>query len=120
MRDTLPAVGLGLPGWLPTDVYLTADETRNLPPHRRSNGSGFCLRCERLPSGPTFHLEGAHIVRKMMGGRGDGRTGPTVELCPACHHELDADAQQTMAVRRDSRAVVWLTKRDGEITEEAL
>jgi hypothetical protein len=113
-------VGHGLPWWLPTDLYMTADETRSLPPTRHTNGRGTCLRCDRLPGGPTFRLEGAHAVRKMMGGRGDGKEGPTAELCPECHHELDADPNQTLAVRRDTEAVVWLTHVDGAVIESSL
>jgi len=48
-------------------------------------------------------------VRRGLGGKRKGTTGPTVRLCYRCHHEkLDAHADQTLAIRRDG-AVCWLT-----------
>lgn len=71
-----------------------------------------CCKCKRWGS-----TEKAHVVRKMMGGRRQGRSGPTVRLCPACHDDVDEHGNKTMAVRKEDHAFVWL-ERDGELVSE--
>lgn len=113
-------VGSGLPAWVDTDVYLTADEVRDLP-EKRYGGIGVCLICGKPPSGPTFLLEGAHIARKMMGGR--KKAGPTVEICQPCHtgpDGIDRRGGRTLAVRRDTLRPVLLTLSDDGIVERRL
>jgi hypothetical protein len=107
VTDAIP-IGYGLPFWLPTRVYLSAEETRHLPPTRHTNG-GTCLVCGNPPCGPTFALEGAHIVTKGSGGRRDKKEGPTVEACYKCHHvTLHGGGNITLAVRRDTLTPVLL------------
>jgi hypothetical protein len=123
--DERPPVGFGLPWFVDTRVYFSADETRALPPTRYSNGRGTCLICGEPPGGPTFRLEGAHVANKGAGGRGDGKEGPTVEICYACHQGqrgLHRHGNRTLAVARDSIRPVLL-EYDAEtdtVTERAL
>ena len=109
-------VGHGLPFWLDTDEYLSADETRALgkvvfKDKRTSDnwGSGVCVRC-----GHWKRLQGAHVVRVGSSGhRKRGTDGPKARLCYDCHTDIDQhQATMTMAVRRRDHALC-LVLRDG-------
>jgi hypothetical protein len=96
-------VGHGLPGWLDTRVYFSADETRRLF-RDRLGVEGLCT----LNPNHTGRIEGAHIVRKMMGGRKGGE-GPMVLLCETCHDYLDDRRHVSLAVQRGTLEVCYLT-----------
>lgn len=80
------------------------------------------MRCGKPPGPPVYRLEGAHVVRKGMGGRTGGE-GYQVELCHDCHQGpqgVDRRQDATMAVRRDNRMPVWLEWDGQRITEHGL
>lgn len=109
--DSVIPVGQGLPSWVDTSVYLSADETRELP-DADCGDAAVCSRCFGRP----MWTEKAHVARKQMGGR--KKAGPTVRLCQACHTEIDQHPEtMTMAVGRRDHAIVLLT-RDG--TEQVI
>lgn len=113
-------MGYGLPGWLDTDRYLTADETRALGAQlARPVTPGLCPACHRRP--PT---DKAHIARKGMGGSREG--GPMVPLCRDCHtgpEGVDRQGASTLAVERETVTTflphpspahrVWLVHQHG-------
>lgn len=117
MRPT----GSGIAWWTPTDTYLAADEIALLP-ETRWHGNGRCLRCGEPPCGPTFLLEGAHALRKQMGGR--RKAGPTVELCRECHQGtkgIDRVGNFALAIRRDTLTPVIIERTEtGEVMEHEL
>lgn len=98
-------VGYGLPGWLDTETFLSADETRALGQLVVYLEDGKCCRCKNRPA-----KEMAHIARKGMGGQQKGKDGPRVALCVECHDQVDESSAYTMAVGRDERAVYWTTE----------
>jgi hypothetical protein len=113
-------VGYGLPWWLDTVRYLTADETRALGDQlARTTVHALCPACHKRPA-----TDKAHIARKGMGGQRQG--GPMVPLCRACHTGdggVDRCADVTLAVERlpvttlplypSPAHRVWLVPRDG-------
>jgi len=105
--------GYGLPCWLPSD-YLTADETRALGELDLWASQTTCSCCGKAPD--YRGLQRAHIIRKGMGGRPKGTTGPTLRLRARCHYEIDNNGDVTMAVRR-SDMMVCIVKRDGSCHE---
>ena len=115
MTEERPPIGYGLPAWLDTRVYLSADETRAMGEWDRGN-SRYCSRCG--VSG--HHTERAHIVRKGAGGKPKGTTGPTVRLCVECHDLLDDHANKTLAVKRGTNRPVWLEYGGERVTESEL
>lgn len=115
--DARIPVGSGLPHWLPTELYLSADETRALDPIRYG-GYGMCGICGNPPSAPTFQLEGAHIWRGGMSGKKNA--GPTVEVCHPCHqgrYGVDRVGDATLAIRRSDLQPVYLVW-DGDRVHE--
>jgi len=108
-------VGHGLVAWLPTDDYLSADETRALG-ETVYRGYRCLFAFLRHPETPSpYKLERAHIVRRMAGGRHDTlSTGPQVLLCRNCHTWLDSTRYATLAVGRADQAVYLL-----ELVEDA-
>jgi len=98
--------GYGLPEWLPAE-FLNVEETLGLGELDLWVSD---MRCSRCANPPDWRgLERAHIVRRGLGGKRKGTTGPTLRLCYRCHHEdLDAHSDQALAIRRDG-AVCWLT-----------
>ena len=102
--------GYGLPAFLSAD-YLTADETRALGERDLWRDH---TRCGNPPD--WRGLERAHIIRRGMGGKPSGTTGPTLRLCADCHHNIDHNASVTMAVRRRDM-MVCIVNRNGDVTE---
>jgi len=100
--DRIP-VGSGLPWWIDTLIYLSADEVRELPSQdlgRTDFGEvvkHYCCACHR------FHgAEKAHIADKQAGGR--KHDGPTIRVCQEIHREVHAHGNISFAIRRDG----WL------------
>lgn len=91
-------VGSGLPAWLDTEKFLSADETRDLGESivlsARHIYTGKCLICDAAPA-----TDKAHVARKQMGGRPNG-AGPVLPLCRACHDDLDTTEAWCVAVER--------------------
>ena len=114
MSDERPPVGYGLPAWLDTNVYLNAEETRALGEFEYGRREA-CSRC-----GQSGKTEGAHIVRKGMGGKPKGTTGPRVVLCFECHDLLDDHANLTLAVKRGTNRPVWLEYGGEHVNESEL
>lgn len=109
-------VGHGLPVWLDTELYLSADETRLMPnvchwPEDYSVNwrTGRCPICHGWKT-----LQRAHIVRVgSSGARKSGTDGPQIGVCFECHSEVDShQASKTFAVRRFDRAIVLLLRDD--------
>lgn len=105
-----PPVGSGLPIWLDTEHYLSADETRQLPSTDIQSpfGRSLCLLCAALRLKQNTPTQKAHVARKQMGGRKKGTDGPQARLCLPCHHGVDNDVSQTLAIRRSDNALVHL------------
>lgn len=95
-------VGYGLPWWLDTDVYLSADEVRSLGTFCLGSPGDRCPVCmERVAT------DRAHIARKGIGG--SKHEGPSIALCRECHTGSDGlDRQEgwTIAIRRDGQVCV--------------
>jgi len=103
-------VGYGLPAWLDTDEYMTADEVRALGETEHMQPSRVCPVCCSMRA-----TDRAHVVRKGMGGKPKGTTGPTVMVCRTCHEAVDRHEDASFAVKRDSRALVLLTSRGATV-----
>ncbi len=108
------AVGYGLPYWLDTEKYLSADETRALG----EVVVGQSWRCSRPGCTEWRKIERAHVVRKGAGGKKKGTTGPTVCMCDPHHDEIDEHrASLTMAVERGTLRVVLLEYDGTDVVE---
>jgi len=114
---TSNGIGYGLPWWLPAE-YLSADETRALGEPLVGRNDGRCCICTVNPA-----TDGAHVIRKGMGGRQDNLPqGPIVGLCRPCHtgpEGVDRKGNQTMAVRDDGR-IDLLVEHDGVVSARPL
>ena len=98
-------VGHGLPWWIPMDLYLSTDETRAMG-ERRIGIPGRCTFDFRHPGEWVPWSEGAHIVRRMAGGRQDDLSlGPCLLLCQPCHTWLDGTRYASLAMSRADESV---------------
>jgi len=106
------SAGYGFPSYLPDD-FMSAEEVRALGERDLGAGETTCCLCGKKP----WHgLEKAHILRKGLGGKPKGTTGPTRRLCPDCHDHVDEHGDVTLAIRRSDR-MVCLVMETGEVTE---
>lgn len=95
-------VGYGLPGWLDTDVYLSAPELRSLGEFCIGEIGDVCPVCRVRRA-----TDRAHMARKGMGGSRE--EGPTIAICRECHtgdNGLDRQEGWAIAIRRDGQPCV--------------
>lgn len=109
-------VGYGLPVWLDTDVYLSADEVRDLGSYE----IGTRAACA-FPGCNGYKIEAAHVARKGMGGvplkDGKPHDGPQLLVCKGHHVSVDDHPKQRcFAIRRADLAVGILWRNDGLFT----
>ena len=94
-----PPVGYGLPVWLDTALYLSADEVRALG----SFEIGSRDRCA-FPGCGLWPIEAAHIARKGAGGQ--KHDGPQILVCRDHHVTVDGHPEKLcFAIRRSDKAV---------------
>ena len=104
--------GYGMPAYLP-DNFMSAEEVRAIG--ERSLGLESQSACSVCGRYPYRGVEKAHILRRGMGGKPKGTTGPTLRLCHACHYHVDNTAGETLAIRRDG--MVCLVTESGDVRE---
>lgn len=104
----------GFPSFLPA-AFMSADEVRAIGERDLWKDNVRCSLCGEPPD--WRGLEKAHILRRGMGGKPKGTTGPTLRLCATCHDHVDENGDVTLAVRRSDGMVCLVDDETGQVTE---
>lgn len=99
--------------WLPGG-FLSADATRALGELDLFAADEHCALCHAWAP-----LQRGHIIRKGLGGRPKGSTGPTLRLCEPCHTRVDRHGSETLAVSEDGE-VCLLSLTYGGVSRRSL